>query len=62
MKKLELVGMNYDIDFAKNLSLCIHKIEALSFVRVRITEQGFATLFDQIHQLDKPVKLCDVVY
>ena len=62
MKKLELKEANYDIDFAKDLSHCIHKIEALSFVGVRFREQGFAPLFDQIHQLDKPVKYCDVVY
>ena len=62
MKKLALTDVNFDIDLAKHLSLCIHKIEALSFVAGTITEQGFATLVDQIHQLDKPVKYCDVVY
>ena len=62
MKKLALVGVNNDIDFAKHLSLCIHKIEELSFLGGIITEQGFAPLVDQMHQLDKPVKYCDVVY
>ena len=62
MKELTLFGVNYDIDFANHLSLCIHKIEELSFWKGTITEQGFATLVDQIHQLDKPVKYCDVVY
>ena len=62
MKKLALYNMNYDIDFARHLSLCIHKIEDLRLVGGTITEQGFATLVDQIHQLDKPVKCYDVVY
>ena len=62
MKWLELADMNYDIDFAKHLSLCIHRIETLTFEDGTITEQGIATLVDQIHQLDKPVKYCDVVY
>ena len=62
MTKLKLDGVNCDIDLAKHLSLCIHKIEELSFWKGTFTEQGFATLVDQIHQLDKPVKYCDVVY
>ena len=62
MKELRLEGVNCDIDFAKHLSLCIHKIEALTFWYGTITEQGIATLVDQIHRLDKPVKYCDVVY
>ena len=62
MKELVLVGVNYDINFAKHLSLCIHMIKKLCLVGGRIIEQGFATLVDQIHQLDKPVKYCDVVY
>ena len=62
MKRLELGGMNYDIDFAMHLSLCIHKIEELCFNGGTITKRRFATLFDKTHQLDKPVKYCDVVY
>ena len=62
MKLLELGNEYYDIYFAKNLSLCIHKIEKLCLAGGRITEQGYATLVDQIHHLDKPVKYCDVVY
>ena len=60
MKRLDVFGVN--IDVATHLSHCIHQIEELRLDDWTITEEGFAALVDQIRQLAKPVKYCDVPY
>ena len=61
MKRLELFEVK-NIDVATHLSHCIHQIEELSLGACTITEEGFASLIDQIRQLAKPVKYCGVLY
>ena len=61
IKRLELSYME-NIDVAMHLSHCIHQIEELRLGEGTITEEGFAALVDQIHQLAKPVKHCGVLY